>query len=349
MSSAFSDVISLSDNSCSAFDDVITSSQTPQRFYMTYARSRPNELVPWIEEHNVPLLTNAIHRWSDNTDRFLDMWEYDTPHVIDAGGYNVMASYVTQSGSLRSDVSLSDVTAEKQSKQLPFYPYTLEEYHEWLCSHSDEIEWATVMDYACEDRFNKLWDYEQRIEKTLEATIRQQNLVDDMPSSQSYKILPVLQGRKPQDYIDCYNRLKAHGVDVDHVGIGTVCRLSSEKRIVEFEQAIRDNTDVNRLHGFGVKIQAFNHGASFESADSQAWVYNASNGEVAIDGDGRLRTIPCDQSLIRTVESFKNYYNYVTRLQQGEKAVEFDSVVDPSLSDDIAVEKLYNEYDEMIS
>ena len=63
----------------------------------------------------------------------------------------------------------------------------------------------------------------------------------------------------------------------------------------------------------------------------------------------RLRTIPCDQSLIRTVESFKNYYNYVTRLQQGEKAVEFDSVVDPSLSDDIAVEKLYNEYDEMIS
>jgi len=84
------------------FSDVVSSDSVSvpddEHFYMTYARSRPNELVPWIEEHGVPLLTNAIHRYSEAKERHLDMWEYDTRHVIDAGGYNVMASWVGTGG-----------------------------------------------------------------------------------------------------------------------------------------------------------------------------------------------------------------------------------------------------------
>ena len=262
-----------------------------ERFYMTYARSRPNQLVPWIEKHKVPLLTNAIHRWSDNTDRFLDMWEYDTPHVIDAGGYNVMASSVTQGGSLRSDVTKQDVRDELATN-LPFYPYTLDEYHRWLTTHSDEFDWATVLDYACEERFDVLWSYEKRRQATLDATIEQFNTLQD--SNASYKLLPVLQGREIHEYIDFYEQLDAHGIPTDHVGVGTVCRMSSEKRIAEFESEIREQTGAERLHGFGVKIQSFKHGAGFESADSQAWVYEPSNGKVVLDVGNKLRSVPCD-------------------------------------------------------
>jgi len=305
---------------------------------MTYARSRPNELIPWIEEHNVPLLTNAIHRWSDNTDRFLDMWEYDTPHVIDAGGYNVMASYVTQGGDLSVGVDETSVS-EQLSTPMPFYPYSLDEYHEWLLTHSDEFEWATVMDYACEERFDGLWPYEDRMEMTLEATIRHMDKLDD--AGNPYKILPVLQGRNVDDYVYSYEQLEDHGIPTDHLGLGTVCRMSSEKRIVEFEKKIRERTDVERLHGFGVKIEAFKHGATFESADSQAWVYSPSNGEVVLDEWDRLRSVPLpDNSLERTVESFKNYYSYVTRLQQDVSQVAYQNGVNVNHTDEEARQRI---------
>lgn len=301
-------------------------------FYMTYARSRPNELIPWIEANDVPLLTNAIHRYSENTERLLPMWEYDTRHVIDAGGYNVMASYVTQGGDLRASVNVDDVSSEL-SKPMPFYPWTIDEYHEWLKGHADEFVWATCMDYACEERFDELWHYEDRRQATLDATIRQYNMLED--DGHPYKLLPVLQGRDPDEYIDFYEQLEAHGIPTDHLGLGTVCRMSSEKRIVDFEETIRERTDVERLHGFGVKIEAFKHGGGFESADSQAWVYGPSNGRVTVDEETRLRGVEMpNHSLERTTESFKHYYAYVTRLQQGEAAVEYDGSVSIGMSDE---------------
>lgn len=302
-----------------------------QFFAMTYARSRPNELVPWIEEHDVPLLTNAVHRWSSNTERLLDMWYYDTPHVIDAGGYNVMASYVAQNGRLLDSHSL-DVPTEL-CKDTPFYPWTVEEYHEWLCEHSEEFLWATSMDYACEERFDSLWDYRDRREATLDATIRQYELLES--DGHPYTMLPVLQGRTPDEYVDFYESLEDHGLPTDAVGLGTVCRMSSEKRIVDFEQTIRDRIDVDYLHGFGVKIEAFKHGATFDSADSQAWVYGPTNGRCVFDDGDSLREVQMpDHSLERTVTSFKEYYSYVTRLQQGESAVDYECSVSMDDSDD---------------
>jgi len=291
-------------------------------FYMTYARSRPNELIPWIESHDVPLLTNAVHRYSENTDRLLPMWEYDTRHVIDAGGYNVMADYVTLNGELADNVGPFTVHHELAT-ETPFYPWTIPEYDAWLTDHSNEFAWATVMDYACEDRFDPLWDYEDRVAATFENTLEHFNRDPD------YKLLPVLQGRDVDEYVAFYDRLADHGIPTDHVGLGTVCRMSSEKRIASFEREIRERTGVERMHGFGVKIEAFQHGAGFNSADSQAWVYGPTNGKVVLDAGDRMRRVPMpDHSLARTVESFKNYYSYVTRLQQGESAVTYDPDVD---------------------
>lgn len=305
-----------------------------ERFYMTWARSRPNEIAPWAEANQVPLLTNAVHRYSESRDDLLDMWEYDTPHVIDAGGYNVMASYVDRWGNVADDYDGSELMQSEQ-----FYPWTLEQYDDWLARFSHEFEWATVMDYACEERFDSLWSYEDRIEATFENTLRQFSLVED--NRRDYKLLPVLQGREVEEYVDFYERLEDHGIPTDHVGVGTICRLASEKRIVSLEQAIRERIGDTRLHGFGIKLQAYKHGATFESADSQAWVYGASNGKCYVDDGDRLREIPMsDNSMERTVESFKNYYNYVTRIQQGETATDYDSGVTPDMSDEQARQQI---------
>jgi hypothetical protein len=293
------------------------------RFYMTYGRSRPSTLVPWIEDKQVPLLTNAITRWSDARDVFLDMWEYDTEHVIDAGGYNVQATYVTQGGDVTADAT--DVANELVSAE-PFYPYTVDEYHEWLQSHADEFSWATAMDYACEDRFNNLWSVEERIDNTIDNTIKHFELAPD------YDVLPVLQGRNADQYIDCLERLNDAGIPTDYVGIGTVCRLSSETKIVELEQELRERTDINMMHGFGVKVNAYKLGAGFETADSQAWVYEAARGkcrtlERTEDGLRMPSRQMRNDSLTRTVHSFKAYYAYVTDLMEGEPAVDVDEII----------------------
>lgn len=278
-------------------------------FFMTYARSRPDTIIPHVESEGVPLLTNAVHRWSDATESFLDMWEYDTLHVIDAGGYNVQSQYVDRWGNV--DVENTDLVVERMS-DTPWYPWSVEQYHDWLTAHAGEIGWATVMDYACEERFDELWSVEDRIEGTFENTLRHAELLDD-----EYRLLPVLQGRTLDDYLDFYSRLEDHGLPTDYVGVGTICRLSSETKIAEIEQGLREHIDDVRLHGFGAKIQAFKYGATFDSADSQAWAHYPTNGLGLIHTDGRLEKVPMKKtnlSLERTTMSFKSYYTYVSEL-----------------------------------
>lgn len=290
-------------------------------FFMTYARSRPQTLVPYIEKHNIPLLTNAVHRWSDNTDRFLDMWEYDTTHTIDAGGYNVQRQWVSEREKFYGEMTTDHATAaiqsdsdewdEERQKDSPFYPWGVREYHDWLESHADEFAWATAMDYACEAKFDPLWSRDERIEATFENTVRQYDM------DPSYELLPVLQGRSADEYVAFYERLEDQGLPTDYVGLGTVCRLSSEKELASIEQEVRERTGVDKLHGFGVKVEAFKHDATFDSADSQAWAYYPSNGKAVIADDGKLRQIQMTKthlSLERTTISFKEYYNHASTL-----------------------------------
>lgn len=254
-------------------------------FYMTYARSRPDTIVPYAEKHNIGLMTNGAHRWSDATDRFLDLWDYDCPHIVDSGGYNVQSNY----GS---------------------YPWTVGEYHRWLTAQSDRFDWAAAMDLACEERFDDLHTVRERVDETVENTVRQFNL------DPGYELRPVLQGRSVAHYVWCYDRLVERGIPVEHVGLGTVCRISSMTDIVETEQAVREAcSKVETVHGFGVKVNAFKFGATFDSADSQAWVYKPSNGYVVRDGWDRLIETHEDDSFTRTVESFKHYHAYASRLK----------------------------------
>lgn len=299
-------------------------------FYMTYARSRP-DYIPKIasgekdiriedgdlklvdaDHDGMPLLTNAMHRWSDAQEAFLDPWVYDTKRSIDSGGYNVQARYVGADGDLKDEIRNNDIEAELRT-DAPFFPWTVEEYHNWLAEHRDHFQWAAVMDYACEERFNTLWPYEDRIDFTVENTIRHFDLLGG-----EYEILPVLQGRSADDYVECYDRLRERGIPVEKVGLGTVCRLSSTQEIVKLEAELRRRRDFEHIHGFGVKRDSYSRGAGFESADSQAWVWDASHGKEVVLRDGSLTSRKCDDSLRRTVVSFREYYRYVQKLRTGK-------------------------------
>lgn len=258
-------------------------------FYMTYYRSRAGEIVPYCEKHNVGTMLNASSRWSDAKQDFLDLWVYDAPQIIDSGGYNVQVEYGTQ------------------------YPWSIDQYHEWLTKNKDHFEWAACMDFACEERFDEMWSVDDRVRATL------RNTVDHFDRDPDYKLLPVLQGRTLDDYVWFYEQLRDYGIPTEYVGLGTVCRLSNTKEIVEIEQGLRARTKIDKIHGFGVKVDAFKHGAYFESADSQAWAYYPSNGKVVYDDGDSLRKEPCDDAKKRSIQSFINYYQYASRLKEKAK------------------------------
>jgi hypothetical protein len=274
------------------------------------------------------MLKNATLRWSEAKQEFLHMWEYNNPRVIDSGGYNVQADVLKGGGPLprRLDWYL-------HSEGAPIYPFSVKKYHDWLTENSGEFDWAAVMDYACEERFDPLWSVTDRIEATIHNTIKQFDML-----SGEYDLLPVLQGRCLDDYLYCYDRLKEVGIPVERCGLGTVCRISSSDEIVDLEHQLRERREFEHIHGFGVKIEAYKMGASFESADSQAWVWHASHGEEYRDGGHRLESLYVQPSvypelgrshcsLRRTVTSFREYYRYVSRLRGEESAL-------PPLEDD---------------
>jgi len=283
------------------------------RFHMAYSNGRWEQLRPWIEKHNVPLLINATSRWSRNRDVFLHMRDYDTPFIIDAGGYNVQSYHDTHSP--------TSVQQELASDH-PFYPWSVQEYHNWLSENQQLFDWACVMDYACEERFDDVWSVEQRMQSTLDNTIEQFNMDPE------YDLVPVIQGRSIDQYIDFTDTLQDYGIDVSEVGLGTVCRLSNTNEIISVEQELRERTDIERMHGFGVKIGAYKKGVNFESADSAAWNYPSASGRMlylsAENGNITTKRVDVDSNLMATVESFMSYYTYVTHLKSGSYATPLD-------------------------
>ena len=259
------------------------------RFYMTYARDSPLDIIDYAEKHQVPLMTSAMNRYSTAYGRFMEMDPYKTPRVVDSGGFTAM-------------------------EQHGDYPWTVKEYHNWLQQNTDKFEWAAVMDLACEELFDDLLTKKERMEKTIE------NTVEHFSYDRDYELIPVLQGRTVDDWVWSYEQLVKHGVPVENVGLGTVCRVSSSFRLVEIEKKLRERCPkIDKIHGFGVKMTAFSCGVSFESADSYAWSYPANFGRLwGMDKGGRLQQREASHlsTTTRRWACFRNYYDVVSRLHE---------------------------------
>lgn len=209
-------------------------------FYMTCCRRAA--ITNQIEDQNVPIMLN-VTQYVRPDETLHPFSGYNTRYVVDSGGYSAMDQYGGD------------------------FPWSIRDYHDWLrdAYETRRFDWAPIMDLACEAAFDDVMSVEERVDRTVDNTIRHWELDPEYP------VLPVLQGRTPDQYIECYERLRDHGIPTEYVGVGTLCRLEKPTEIASVEQCIRTRTKIKAIHGFGVKVTAFKFGATFESADSQAW------------------------------------------------------------------------------
>jgi hypothetical protein len=103
--------------------------------------------------------------------------------------------------------------------------------------------------------------------------------------------LPILQGWRPEEYLEHYEMYRAAGVDLTGqlVGVGSVCRRGSQDDI---EKVIRTLAPLGmRMHAFGLSINGLRKvGHLLASSDSQAWSKTAREENILLPGcDHRSR------------------------------------------------------------
>lgn len=123
------------------------------------------------------------------------------------------------------------------------------------------------------------------------------------------RIMPVLQGYEPADYVA---HLRQYGDRLKHrmwVGVGSVCKRNSNPIAVEnVLRAIKRARPDLRLHGFGIKITSLASSLVRDclfSADSMAWSFaarkagrNPNNPAEAVAYAERVRTMPVQELLL---------------------------------------------------
>jgi hypothetical protein len=106
-------------------------------------------------------------------------------------------------------------------------------------------------------------------------------------------IIPVIQGREPDDYVSCTELYWDLGrIDLTTaplVGVGSVCRRQAMGVAGDILTALH-RRGVTRLHGFGFKLQGLaQHGHLLSSADSLAWSEDARRKQHPVCATGHPR------------------------------------------------------------
>lgn len=136
------------------------------------------------------------------------------------------------------------------------------------------MELAVCQDYMCEPFI---------CERTMMTVAEHQRLTveryDELRSMTDAPLMPVLQGFKPQEYLEClalYGERLTHGM---RVGVGSICKRNSHPAMIEHILGlIKAKRPDLRLHGFGLKLTAIartNISNLLYSADSMAWSFAA--------------------------------------------------------------------------
>lgn len=158
------------------------------------------------------------------------------------------------------------------------YPDPVEQYAQQIkrWANCGNLLAAVAQDYMCEKHMLDITG--KTIEEHQHLTIQRYKELISYDVG-GVKIIPVLQGYKPQDYvnhIDQYGDLLKHGM---WVGVGSVCKRNGNvNAIQEVLLAINTKRPDLKLHGFGLKTTALADGLIRElltTADSMAWSYSA--------------------------------------------------------------------------
>jgi hypothetical protein len=133
---------------------------------------------------------------------------------------------------------------------------------------------AVAQDYMCEPFI---------VTKTGLSVKEHQRLTieryDDLIARSSAPIMPVLQGYRPEEYVEHLAMYGGRLPQGAYVGVGSVCKRNGDIRAVEaILVAIKRVRPDLRLHGFGLKATALSSAIVqdvLHSADSMAWSFAA--------------------------------------------------------------------------
>lgn len=142
------------------------------------------------------------------------------------------------------------------------YTKTIEEYLEKVLFLQPDI--FVSRDWMCEPSQLKITrlSVQQHMNRTVYEQYNIMRLVEHhsfLDYDEFPKFMGVIQGWKLNDYLHCIDQLKEHGLILDYMGIGTLCRRNKVNEIIEIGKAIKKELPNTKLHGFGVKKQVLKH------------------------------------------------------------------------------------------
>ena len=206
------------------------------RFYL--GTHRPH----WLKTAEIPLFVS--HR---TLKKYKNLFPANHQWALDSGGFTELHKY----GKWK--------TTEKQ------YIQAVKRYDNEIGS----LNWCAPMDWMCETTALKQTGLtvEDHQKRTVENFL---NLRQQLGT----KVVPVLQGWEPDDYLKHVDDYSKH-INLEEeqtVGLGSVCRRHSENQICKIIHQLQPI----KLHAFGVKGAVFGKIHEYiTSADSLAWSFTA--------------------------------------------------------------------------
>lgn len=143
-----------------------------------------------------------------------------------------------------------------------------------LAAETGGLDWVAPMDWMVEPHMRALTG--------LSVAEHQRRTVDNFVRLRAQLgplVIPVVQGWTVDDYLRCWDRYHAAGVDLEWepvVGLGSVCRRQNTAEAGLIVRRVAQQLAGRQLHGFGVKLTGLeSFGDELGSADSMAWSFDA--------------------------------------------------------------------------
>lgn len=143
-----------------------------------------------------------------------------------------------------------------------------------------KLEWAAIQDWMCEpDMVARTGLSVLEHQKRTVGSYLELAALWAQASDTELVYMPVLQGYRVEEYLQCMDMYADAGVNlgaVPLVGVGSVCRRQHTDEIRAVFEAILERDPGLPVHGFGVKLQGLReYGNLLATADSMAWSFNA--------------------------------------------------------------------------
>jgi len=209
--------------------------------------------------HDQNLMISAGSAWVNPDDGFSMYLPPRERVFVDSGGYQVSANW--------------------QGK----YPYTVEEYLDW--AERIGADFVAGMDYACEKNICDI-PVDLRMKKTVGKQLEQKEVMEER--HHSFEMIPVIQGRNIEQYLECYDLLQDHSLVSDYIAIGTLCERRAPKKIINILGSICEHVpNSTSFHLFGVKISVLERREAWHlldrrvrSMDTAAWTHFSGSSKV---------------------------------------------------------------------